>query len=302
MTSISKVICSVTFLFISVFLYSQHQTLSPENQVLYEEHIKGGQPDKDSLLIRKAFVVNYSESYRIPMWVAYHLKSDYMTTPQRKGKFKTYRTDKDLIDPVQDAEFVGLHAAKGYARGHLAPFNVLGGDRNNNQTYAVYGTNVTSDSFDEETILQGNMYSNLTAQHHGAFNGSGGMWYKLERWVQDDIINTSDKEAWIYAGSIIIDFSNLEKVGKNNSIAVPQMFYKIVIMEEASKLHAIAFLFPHHKDKDHIYEKDFRKYIVPVDYIECLTDLNFFPDLDEDDEESLESSIDYDYWKRFLNE
>jgi len=91
-------------------------------------------------------------------------------------------------DPVEDEEYNGLFSSKGYARGHIAPFKILGGDRDDDGDYAVYGKGVMSDENDELTIFQGYYMTNIAPQHHKAINGPGGLWYKLERWVQDEHI------------------------------------------------------------------------------------------------------------------
>ncbi len=61
--------------FLSISIFAQPSNYGTENQTLYDEHIKYGQPDNDSLLIRNAYVLNYSTEYRIPNWVAYHITS-----------------------------------------------------------------------------------------------------------------------------------------------------------------------------------------------------------------------------------
>jgi endonuclease G len=278
--------------------------LDSNKLALYKEHIKGGQPDNDTLFIRNAYVLNYNSKFRIPDWVAFHIKPEYLNTPERKGKFDTFRTDPDVTDAVEDDEYDGLYSLKGYDRGHLAPFKIMGGDRDDDGIFAVYGTGSQSDTDDEETIFEGNYLSNIAPQHAQALNRPGGLWFALERWIQDDIVESHNKELWVYAGNIIIDKREFEGVGRNNSIIVPDMFYQVLIMDvEADTIPAaLAFLFPHFKDKVEISGSLIYNYIVPIDYIEALTGLNFFNEFTEDEQKKIESTLVLTPWLVFIGD
>ena len=145
--------------------------------------------------------------------------------------------------------------------------------------------------------------SNIAPQHHSAINGPGGLWYKLERWIQDDLVKTNDKEIWIYAGNIIFDTENMEKVGTNDNIVVPNLFYKIVIMESGNdnKPRVLAFLFPHFKNKEDMKEKSIFRYVVTVDYIEAITGLDFFTKISKANQKELESKVKRESWKQYIN-
>jgi endonuclease G len=270
---------------------------------LYNEHIKGGQPDNDTLFIRNAYVLNYNTNYRIPNWVAFHIIPDYLNTPERKSRFISFRTDPEVTDAVDTEEYNGLSSSKGYDRGHLAPYKIMGGDRDSDGIYAVYGS-VNSDEDEEQTIFQGNYMSNITPQHDRAINGSGGLWYNLERWIQEDIVESHNKELWVYAGSIVIDKLDFEGVGRNNSIVVPDMFYQILIMQNSgsSPPHVLAFLFPHFKNKLDRPTNDIFKYLVPVDYIEAITGLDFLNVFSETEQQGIEANINIQPWEDFIDD
>ena len=53
----------------------------------------------------------------------------------------------------------------------------------------------------------------------------------------------------------------------------------------------IGFLLPHKESKEPLYN-----YIVPVDSIEKMTGIDFFPELEDSLEKKLESSKTYDNW------
>lgn len=294
----------ITFPFIQLALSQDwYSELSQKEKDLYNEHLKFGQPNNEELLIRNAYVLHYNTQYRIPNWVAYHIKPDYRKTPTREGKFKTFKTDKDVEDPVKDEEYDGLYSSKKYDRGHLTPFGIMGGDRNGNGVYANYESEANSDKHDEETVFQGSRMSNIAPQHAKTINRSPGLWFQLERWIQDDLVVANNKEVWVYAGCIVFDTRNIEGVGKNDSIVVPNMFYKVVIMEsqDQNKPHVLAFLFPHFRNKDDLKENSIHGYLVPIDYIEAITGLDFFSKIDEADQKEFESKVVIDSWEQYID-
>lgn len=141
-----------------IFVHGQVavDSMTLDQRILYQEHVYGGQPDTNKLLVRNAYVISYNEEYRIPNWSAYHIIPDYLNIPSRKSKFSKFREDPDILDPVSASEYNGLFGSLGYARGHLAPYKVLGGDRDNDGLYAIYN-DTTSDVDDEITVFEGNL-------------------------------------------------------------------------------------------------------------------------------------------------
>lgn len=275
------------------------EELTPQEKVLYDEHMKWGQPDDNKILVRTAYVNSYNTEYRIPNYTVYHITSDYLNTPERTSRFKTFRTDPDIEDAVKDDEYDGLYSAYNYARGHYCPYKVLGGDRDSDGKYAHLDKTL-SDEDDEQTVFEGNYMSNIAPQLHYGLNGSGGVWYKAERWVQDDVVS-EDNEAWVYSGGIVLDNREPELVGDNNSIYVPDYFYKVVVMVGDDEFpNVIVFLFPHYDDKDDYVEKDIFQYTVTVDYLEAITGFDFFREFPNEVQEQFEGSVyNKSYWGEF---
>ena len=168
---------------------------------LIAEHVYGGLPGSRHILVRTAYVASYNRDRRVPNWVAYHVTTDYIKTPPRKGIFKSFRKDNDVDNPVVTGDYTGLYddPQKGYARGHLAPYKISGGDRDGDGKYAIKDVNedgkftdadrndqnkyVYDDDEEVEAVKQVNYMTNIAPQHHDGFNGSPGLWYDLERWV-----------------------------------------------------------------------------------------------------------------------
>ena len=272
--------------------------LDSVQRTIYNEHIFGGQPDNDPILVRNAYVVNYNTEWRIPNWCAYHITKDYLNTPKRESRFKNFREDPDVKNPVNEDEYDGLLKSHGYARGHYAPYKILGGDRDKDGVYAHLKGETDKD--DEKTIFEGNYMSNIAPQLHYGFNGSGGLWFKTERWVQDKVVSDS-VDVWEYSGGLIHCDRAMEKVGPNNDIVVPDQFYKVVIKKGENEYpDVLVFLFPHNDNKEDIHEKDIFKYLVSVDYLEAVSGLDFFTDYSKSVQETFESSVDLSSWVKLI--
>ena len=241
-----------------------------------EEHVYGGLPGGDSVLVRNGFVLAYDPVRRVPSWVAYHIAPDYLNIPDRKGKYARFRADEAVQNPVDPDDYTN----SGYHRGHLAPFFAMGGDRDRDGQYASDG-----DKEDAETVFQANRMSNIVPQF-ARFNGSGGLWYDLETWVREELVKGQGREAWVFAGCIFGPGAH-RKIGPDEDIWVPPMFFKIVVLKGPSddRPVVLAFLLPHqsvtHKQKG---EQTFPYFLVSVDVIEAMTGLDFFRGLDAEDE------------------
>lgn len=269
-----------TLLFLSLPMCTLAQT---------SEHLFKGQPTCVDFHERNGYVVCYNETRRVPDWVAYKVEPEYRDTPPRKGKFKRFRTDPDVNNPVKDGDYDGIFSSRGYARGHLAPYAVMGGDRDDDGSDAEDG-----DADDELTIFQANYMSNIAPQHHYAFNGSGGLWYDLERHIQDELVDDQGLTVWIYAGAIFGP-GGVETVGPNDDIQVPPMFYKIIAWEDPDVDEAVflAFLFPHQR----VAHGDIEDFLVSINVIENLAGVDFFADLDYDVEDAVEDADTFTMWR-----
>ncbi|MEN8193340.1 MAG: DNA/RNA non-specific endonuclease [Bacteroidota bacterium] len=286
-----QIIIVYAILFSNIFSQLNRSDLSQEQIKLYDEHVFGDQPDNDTVLIRNGYVISYNNDFRIPNWVAYHITPEYLQTPKRKGKWASYRKDKDLHNAVVSNDY----KFQGYDRGHLAPYAIMGGDRDDD------GLLAEDDDYDKLTVYQANYMSNMSPQHARAINGAGGLWYKLEEWVRDSLVSNYN-DIWIYAGTIIVESAESEFIGPDDDIAVPDLFYKMIIKDDGNQFPSVlVFLFPHYRDKEDINESSIFKYLVSVDYIESLSGLDFFSSKSPVLQDDNESIIDLNSWKKHFN-
>lgn len=251
------------------------------SQDLLVEHAPYGVPlcQVDMFKVRTAYLLCFNKPHRIPKWTMYHITKDYRNTPTRKNRFSSFRSDPDIKGEAKNSEYVGLFASHGYARGHFTPFGVLGGDRDGDGDYASLED--LSDSDEELTVFEGNYMSNIAPQHHFGFNGSPGLWWHLERWIQDDMVSKEGEEVHIIAGSIL-GAGDIEVVGTNNDIFVPPMFYKIVTFQKTQDkpMRTLAFMFSHQKIK-HGRIQDF---LTSVDIVEAMAGVDFFTETEIDED------------------
>lgn len=267
--------------------------LKPEQSRLINEHVIGGLPSTNDVYVRKGYILGYNPSSKTPSWVAYHIRPDYRNTPARTGKFNRFMDDPQIEGEATNEDYKGLFTSRGYARGHLAPYAVMGGDRDND------GLMATNDEDDAQTVIESNYMSNIAPQNHNAFNGRPGLWWKLERWIQDDLVVKQGKDVWVFAGCIF-GFGEHEMVGMTKDIWVPPMFFKIVIMDcpDTGVPYVLAFLFPHQRSA----HGDIQDFLVSVDVIEALSGLNFFNALDAQTEKFLEDQDTWEVWKRLYGD
>jgi endonuclease G len=210
----------------------------------------------NDIVKHKGYVLSYVEKHEQAEWVAYFLENK---------DFSKMNYDRPFFnqDPMVKTESADWRNYKksGYNKGHLCP----AGDRK--ESYSLY----------EETFYT----SNASPQLYG-FNA--GVWNRLEQktryWA------TKYDGVYVVTGGVLTD--GLKTIGKEN-VSVPNYFYKILLTTDGEKM--IGFLLPHENSNKALYE-----FVVSVDSIEKMTGIDFFPNLEDDVEEKLESNTSYKNW------
>lgn len=213
------------------------------------------------IIVHQNYTLNYSEADEQPLWVAYML-----TRKRTKGNVERTNYFFDDPDVSTGSSSWSDYKGSGYSRGHLMP----AGD-------AKWDTAAMRESF---------FMSNISPQLK-EFND--GIWNKLERKMRHwaNIYDT----IYIVTGPVLkTDGEQLRKIGHHNKVTVPNHFYKAVYCP--SEHQAIGFLIPHE-----ISEKSLQNFVVTIDQLEDFTGLDFFPELDDTLENSIESSTDLKQWR-----
>jgi endonuclease G len=148
----------------------------------------------------------------------------------------------------------------GYDRGHLAPAADFS-----------FSTTAMSESF---------YMSNMSPQHP-SFNR--GIWKNLESLVRSWGTNSS---IYVVTGPILDDCSTT--IGTNN-VCVPKYYYKVIYDPLEQKM--ISFILLNEKGT-----KDLSEYVCTTDYLEKMTNIDFFPKLEDELQKKLESEINKEKW------
>ena len=205
------------------------------------------------------YSLSYSEKHEQAEWVAYELKDYQLSKKDRKRPY----FEIDNAVPTKAASWKN-YKDSGYDRGHLCP----AADRR-----------FSKEAYDETFLT-----SNISPQEH-KFNA--GVWADLEHQVR--YWAKRYKGVFVVTGGILQ--GKLPAIG-SEKVAVPNYFYKIVLDNNSGNTRMVGFLFPHKAS-----DRPIKHFVVPVDKIEKLTGIDFFPQLEDSKEERLESKSNAGQWK-----
>lgn len=207
------------------------------------------------------YALSYVDQYEQAEWVAYEL-----TRKEVQGDRD--RTDNFSGDPkVRTGSPDGNdYRGSGYDRGHLAP---------------------AADMEFSQTAMEESFYmSNMSPQKPG-FNR--GIWKELEEWVREK----AEEKGSLYVISGGILAGNMEYIGEEIKIAVPNFFYKVLLYhdQQAETVSTTAFLLPNRKSSAELAD-----FVVPIDEIEEASGIDFFEQLPDAVEQEMESLANRDGW------
>lgn len=245
--------------FIAVVFLLQLRSISALSQEF--DYLPKGKNDIEIEVYRE-FTISYSEKHEQPYWVAYELTADELKIQRsRKDYFKSDTNISTKSASLSD------YSGSGYDRGHLC-----------RASYCKRSTESYKESF---------LMSNISPQLP-KFNRAGGNWYRLEEME----VNIANREGKIYSVSGSIFNDNLGHIG-NNQVTIPGYFYK-VFLSLNNEPKAVAFIFRHSNEKT----SDLWTTAVSVDSLELITNIDFFPALDDKIEERIESKFNKVNWTR----
>lgn len=210
------------------------------------------------IIHHEGYSLSYKESYEQAEWVAYELKKSHLSNTNFKRPY--FEIDKAVKTGAADWR---NYKNSGYDRGHLCP----AADRRYSQFVH------------DETFLT----SNISPQDH-EFNA--GIWNSLEQKVR--YWASKYNGVFVVTGGILQN--GLKTIG-DEQVAVPNQFYKIILDNNNGDFKIIAFLLPNENSNKPLHE-----FVVSVDLIEKLTDIDFFPELEDSIENTIEASSNYKSW------
>ncbi len=214
---------------------------------------------KEQIIRHEGYTVSYNSDYRIANWVAYEL------TASEAQSQKVERSNKFVPDPqVKGATATNEdYTRTGYDRGHLAP----AGDMK-------WSAKAMRESF---------YLSNICPQKPKL---NRGIWKELEE--QCRLWAKENGALLIATGPVITD--DMKRMGKNR-VAIPKAFYKVICYHTGTAYKGIAFLFENRN-----YENALKTMAIPIDSVERVTGIDFFPSIPDKEENVMEAEVDPDSW------
>ena len=215
--------------------------------------------DSTRLVQYEAFTLMYNLNTLNPQWVAWELEA--RETEGDVGRCSKFSVDcsLDFIQADNDD-----YRNSGYDRGHMAPAADM--------------------KWSETAMRESFYYTNACPQNH---NLNAGVWKSLEEKCRA-LANVYGR-VWIACGPIF-DAHSQGYIGQHN-VAVPDAFYKVMLVRSGGKYEGIGFICDNKAGK-----KPLEYYVWTVDEVEEITGLNFFESLDDEDEATAESSVNLDVW------
>ena len=208
------------------------------------------------LVRHDGYTLRYDAALKNPVWVAYPLLAYEITgdADRDNERFAPDRTVEGGTALPTD------YVKSGYDRGHLAP----AGDF----------------KFSQQLTKQSFLMSNVSPQ---APQFNRGIWKSLEEQVRAWALR--DGGLYVVTGPVLR--SDLPTIGRANEVAVPDLFYKVILYCRkggSPDIRMIGFLLKNEPSRESL-----KAFVVPVDAIEKATGLDFFDKIPDDLEQRLES-------------
>ncbi|MHC4777931.1 MAG: DNA/RNA non-specific endonuclease [Planctomycetota bacterium] len=231
------------------------------NSMVYGGIPKG--PSRRKIRKNRAFALAWDEEWKSPLWVAYRLPA--LVRKRSPGEPGEIEEDGRVKGGPSEKDFGG----KGYAPCRLAPHRAI---------HSRFGEDAGAD-----TALSSNILPQKIKLHDGPWSVleekiSGG-----EGWAE------KAQDLWVIAGPVF----DMNLKALESGVEIPDAFYKIIvhISESGGNARVLAFMMA---NVDKATELPY--YLVSVDEIEEVTGLDFFPELDDETENALESEKPKSLW------
>lgn len=215
----------------------------------------------DQLVRRVGYTLKYVEKYEQAAWVAYILQADQIEGGE-------LRENQFMPDPVvKSGSAVSTdYTHSGYDRGHLAP---------------------AADFRNSYQVMKETFYMSNISPQEPQFNR--GIWLDLEKLVR----SWAYKYQQIYVVTGPVLQPGLPTIGRINKVAVPRQFYKVILYVKPPYVKGIGFLLNNEPSKAPL-----SSFVVPIDTIEKLTGVDFFPRLPDSIERKVKAKSNPREWYR----
>jgi endonuclease G len=232
------------------------------------------QQGNNYLMEKPSFSLSYNKDKGTPNWVSWHLENDWT------GNLP--RTDTFRADPAVSPDWYRVQStdyfASGFDRGHMTP----NADRDNPASIPL----------NQETFLMSNMVPQ-------APNNNQGPWADLENFLRTLL---PANEVYIVAGPAGVGGSGDNGPANtiaNGHVTVPAYTWKVAVVlplgdNDVSRVNAatrtIAVIMPNQNS----INSDWHTYLTTVDAVEALTGYDFFANVPDIVENSIEAGVNGD--------
>ena len=209
-------------------------------------------PDAKGVLIKNTYYcLDYNVEHKQPNWVYYMLTQTHISG--KASRSSSFKDCKlgDIVSAKQKD-----YKRSGYDKGHLCPAADM----------------KLSNEAMKETFQMWNM-----SPQEPSFNR--GRWSDLEALVRSYIKDETDT-LFIATGAVFINNKGSIGAGK---VTVPSIFYKVIYLPKRG---GIGFLMPNQKISTQL-----QSWQVPIDSIQTLTGIDFFPQLPKEYQSLIESQV-----------
>lgn len=214
----------------------------------------------EQIIEHLAYTVSYNHDWNLPNWVAYTLTS--AETTGEYGRKNTFYPDPNIKhNPVVTQDY----SHSGYDRGHMAPAADM--------------------KWSEQAMLESFYTTNICPQNP---NLNRGDWNDLEEMARD-WANKYDS-IHIACGPIFGDC--FDAIGTERKIVVPQFFFKVFLRQKPNgEWTSIGFVMPNTETS-----RPIMTYMMTIDEIEQMAEIDFFYQLPDEIEEKVESDYNISDW------
>lgn len=221
---------------------------------------KNERGNQGKILRRVGYTTSYNAQNRIPNWVAWHLTASHADGRYKRDEM-VFHEDMEVGSPrAYDSDY----RSSGYDRGHMCPS----------------GDNKWSREAQEQSFL----FTNICPQRH---NLNTGAWNDVE--LQCRAWAKRYGDLYIVCGPILYNQQH-RTIGRNR-VVVPEAFFKVVLRKQNNYYKSLGFVY-----ENKGASRDMSRFVRSVDEIEELTGLDFFSELPDRIENTIERQANIRDW------
>lgn len=210
--------------------------------------------EKTTELCRHAYVVQYFNQCKVPLFVSEHLLGSNVGGEEPRD---TFRQDKD-VQPEYRASTTD-YVKTGYDKGHMAPAADFHSSKDD-----MYDSFLLSNALPQTKKL------------------NRGVWKQIE--IRTRALAVKHGDVYVVSGGIFDD----QPATIGNGVCVPTYTFKVIMNK--SLMEGVAYITENTK----VIVGPIKKYEVPISMVEKMTLMNFTPALSASDAEKIKSVVGKD--------